>query len=106
MKLTEADVTAQIKGWLLAKGWQPFRLQSGVVRGVTREAFITLNPAGTPDWFYVRGATVLFVEMKRPGKKLHEAQENWFRLAEMRGTPAIWADSLEMFTEKYEALVR
>ena len=103
-KLTEADVTKQIKGCLVALGWTGYRLQSGVVRGVTQGTYITLNPNGTPDWFFVRGSEILFVEMKAPGKKLAPAQENWFKLAEMRRTPAIWADGLLMFREKYAAI--
>ena len=99
--LTEANVTQQIKGYLVSLGWIGYRLQSGVVRGVTQGTYITLNPNGTPDWFFVRGSELLFVEMKAPGKKLAPAQENWFKLAEMRLTPAIWADGIDNFKAKY-----
>lgn len=101
MKLTEAQVTQQIKGWMLAKGWTAYRLQSGTVRGVTQGTYITLNPAGTPDWLFVRGADILFVEMKATGKKLNPKQVLWMVVALTSGTPATWADSLETFIGNY-----
>ena len=105
-KLTEAEVTLQIKGYIEARGWYAIRLQSGTVRGVTRGTFITLGKKGLPDWVFVRkwaGYPIhLFVEMKAPCKKLAPDQVDWFNDANYRGLWAIWADSLEMFIEKYE----
>mgnify|MGYP003659669333 CR=1 FL=1 len=105
-KLTEADVTSQIKGYLEARGWYAIRLQSGTVRGVTRGTFMRVGKPGLPDWVFVRkwgGYPIhLFCEMKKPGKKLAPDQVAWFKDAEYRGLWTIWADSLEMFVEKYE----
>lgn len=100
-QLREADVIRQVLDWMLAKGWVSYRLQSGLVRGATRGTFIKLNRTGTPDFIFTRADRCLFFEAKGPKKKLRPAQENWFAIAKLNGTPAIWADSLEMFMAKY-----
>ena len=99
--LKERDVTPQIKGFLESRQWTGFRLQSGLVRGFTGNTFMRLAKKGTPDWVFVRGREALFVEMKRPGKKPSKDQLTWLAWAGVSGIKAIWADSLEMFTDKY-----
>ncbi len=99
--LKESDVTAQIKSFLESRGWTGFRLQSGLVRGYTGNTFMRLAKKGTPDWVFVRARETLFVEMKAPGKKPSKDQIAWLAWAGVEGTPAIWADGLGAFMEKY-----
>ncbi len=101
MKLSEQQTTFQVKGWLQSNGWMPIRLPSGVVQGVTRGTFITLNKKGTPDWVCFRGRDYFFLEMKATGKKLKPDQEIWFSIAKINDMPAIWADGIDMFLDKY-----
>ena len=102
--LRESDVTKQIKGFLESRGWYAVRLQSGVVRGITRDSFMRLGKKGLPDWIFVRGREALFVEMKRPGKKPSQDQARWFEWAEIQGIMAVWCDGLGNFLEKYGKL--
>ena len=104
--LTEADITRQIKGYMESQGWFAIRLQSGMVRGMTRGTPMRLNANGTPDWLFMKGTRYLFVEMKRPRGKLSQDQEKWFAMADRRGFPAIWADGLGAFIEKLQAYER
>ncbi len=100
-ELKESDITKQIKGFLESRGWTGFRLQSGLVRGFTGDTFMRLAKKGTPDWVFVRGREALFVEMKRPGKKPSADQLGWLAWAGVQGIPALWADGLGVFMDKY-----
>ncbi len=60
-----------------------------------------LNKNGTPDLLFVKLDRCLFVETKAPGKELSPDQRNWFADAAIYEIPAIWADSLDSFIQKY-----
>ena len=101
IKLSEQQTTAQVKAFLQSNGWLLFRLQSGVVQGVTRGTYMTLNKRGTPDYFAVREKDYFFFEMKASDKKPGPHQEIWFSMASVNGIPCIWADGIDMFLDKY-----
>lgn len=100
MKLTEADVTKQCRGWLTARGWTGFRLQAGMVRGLRNGAFIRLSKANVQDWIFVRGREFFLLEMKATGKKPSKEQTAWARECDQKGLPNLWADSLESMQER------
>lgn len=100
-KLTEAQVTQQVKAFLESRGWTGFRLQAGLVRGFTGNAFMRLAKKGTPDWVFVRAREALFVEMKKPGAGLSLDQRHWFEWAELSGIQRICADGLDEFMRRY-----
>ena len=106
VKLSERDVTAAVKGWLEAKGWYAIRLQSGLVRGNTQGTFMRLGENGLADWVFLKkwaGFPLgLLVEMKATGKKPGPHQVAFEAKMRRMGLTVIWADSLEMFIEKYE----
>ena len=104
-ELKERDTTAQIKGFLESRGWYGVRLQSGVVRGITRNSFMRLGKKGITDWIFVRAREALFVEVKRSGAKLSKDQERWHEWAAIQGFLAIWADGLGTFMEKYQKVI-
>lgn len=95
-KLSERDTTAQIIGYVRAMGWRPFRLQSGLLRGV-KSGFVKLNENGTPDWICVQGERCFFVEMKKTGGKISPAQERWHEDARHCDLLVCVADDLERF---------
>ncbi|MES2393503.1 MAG: hypothetical protein V4555_17840 [Acidobacteriota bacterium] len=72
-KLSEADVTGQVRGFLEARGWRPLRMQRTVVPG----QFSTCEP-GTADFefiYYLRNSKVpalsltIWIELKKPGAR-------------------------------------
>lgn len=110
LKLSEREVTAQIvgtdehPGFVRMEGWEPIRIHSGTVRGVTRGTYISLRPKkqrGIADWICVRGVDYFFLETKAPGKELSNDQLDWHGLAKHMGFPVIVADGLGCFIEAY-----
>jgi hypothetical protein len=73
LKLNEADVTAQIRGYLEHRGWRPIRFQRTVMPG----QFSTGEP-GMPDFCFVRyigtgelpaATLMLWCEFKQKGAR-------------------------------------
>lgn len=121
LKLSEADVTLQIRGFLEAKNWRIIRFQRTVVPG----QFSTHEP-GTPDLagiFYVKdqsipgAAVVLWIEMKKKDarpqcrcatKKARQRctacdQAAWRQRERARGAVVWTVDSIEWFTRAYDS---
>lgn len=122
-KLSEADVTAQVKGFLEARGWRAIRMNRGLVQGFS--SVVQFGEPGQPDWqfiFYIRGceipaATVtLWVEMKAPGAKAWCRcatkrpkqrctscdQKRWKQSERARGGVVWTVDNIEFFTAEYQ----
>lgn len=102
-KLTEADVTKQCIPWLRVQGWVCERVQSGLM--VTKDGRrMRVGSPGALDWNCFKGPKYFKLEIKAPGKKPSVDQDIYMALAEQRGMPVMWADSFEMFLEKWKAL--
>lgn len=99
-KLLERDVTLSCRGWLAIRGWGGIRLNSGLFPAAGNRR-IRVGRKGMADWVFIRGRECMLVEFKAPGQKPTAEQEQFLQIAEINGTPAMYADSLEMLQEKY-----
>ena len=123
--LTEADVTQQIKDFLMWEGWRAHRLNAGkwvswaeamrYTEAVRRHMLgqATIPPAkkpvprewaekGSPDWLFVHpkhGA--LYVEMKAEGKRPNEQQLEYIERLIKDGYAATWSSDFEDFKAWY-----
>ena len=95
-KLSESEVAQQITGWLFTRGWKCLRIQSGTFLSLDGKRHVHIGEKHHPDWIATRGREVLMIEIKAPGKRPNEGQCGWIDKADERGTPAMWADSLDM----------
>lgn len=118
-KLSEADVTSQIRGFMESRGWRALRFQRTVMPG----QFSTHEP-GTPDLQMIKYvpsagigcALVLWLEMKKRGaravcrcrtKKPRQRcsscdQANWRERERRRGAQVWVVDDLGWFISEYE----
>lgn len=105
-QLRERDNVETIKGFMESRHWYPIRIQSGLVRGKTRDTFIRMGKKheGRPDWIFLRAREFVLVEVKKPGGKLSQDQQRFFAHAEIMGMPCIWADSFSSFLDKYNRI--
>lgn len=123
IKLSEADVTAQIRAFLEHRGWRPIRYQRTVVQMAGGGAFSTAEP-GQADFQFVRylpssvpgGSIILWVEMKKKGmfakcrcatKKPRQRctacdQATWRDRERRRGALVWMVDDLAWFMSAYE----
>lgn len=109
---TEHQIQTLIKNYLTAKGWFCMRLNSGRIPMTDyngRKRMIWMGEAGTPDLMAFRkiwlgdvflnarpGVTdLLFIEVKRPGKKPTFNQEQMMKLLEEKGARGLVIHSLE-----------
>lgn len=112
---TEHEIQTLIKNYLTAKGWYVLRLNSGRIpmsdyRG--KQRMIWMGETGTPDLmaFKKKGTVIrnddgsngihtylslLFIEVKRPGKKPTFNQVQKMKELEEKGAKCIVASSLE-----------
>lgn len=102
---SENKVESDVAKFMQAERWNRLRMQSGQFEKNGRR--ITVGYAGMPDWLYTRGrrdgtADLLWFEAKAPGKKPAPIQAEVIVRLRFQGYYAIWADSLEMFKQKYE----
>ena len=117
LQLAEADIVAQVKGFLEARGWRPVRMMRTIVPG----AFQAGEP-GIPDYEFIyymaeAKALVLWVEFKAPRRTARCRclqivgtrkrctacdQRNW-RERERKIGAAVWSgvDDLLWFQEQY-----
>ncbi len=74
LKISENDVRKGCLDLLRAHGWWPIRQHVGLFRTVGKNPhIITIGEVGDPDYVIVR-APSFFLETKRPGGELSEAQ--------------------------------
>lgn len=87
LKLCESDVVKQVKDLLLAYGWRPIRMQSGLSKIEGRH--IRFGEQGIPDWLFLkydrRGDRILWVETKATNGKLRASQKDWHEREVRRG---------------------
>ena len=103
-KLTEADVTKTVVGWLRANGWTCIRLQSGLV-DLPGGRKMRVGTKGLPDWIVVKQTFAVFLELKAPGKKPSIDQEIWMECARQRQHRVMWADGYEVFLDRFERVI-
>lgn len=105
---TEHQIQTQIINYLRIKGYYVMRLNSGkyaVGEGRDRR-FVMGQDAGTPDLMAFKDHTMkdfvelLFIEVKRPGKKATSLQEAKMRELTDYGARCIVATSVEDLKEK------
>lgn len=94
---TEHQIQTQIISFLRLKGFYVIRLNSGRMsyeyKG--RRKFMMLAEKGTPDVMGFKYGQVLFVEVKRPGKKATLLQEMKMRELEEYGAKCLVATCIE-----------
>lgn len=98
----ERDVTAQIIRYLRVRGWRCQRQHSGLARFPGGGAPVRIGEPGIADWLCLRPlcegvAEVFYLELKAPGGKLSQAQQDWLRRRTVERFEAIAAHSLEWF---------
>ena len=79
-KKRESALEKEIREYAEATGWWGVK-------------FVSPGTAGVPDRLFIRGGMVLFMEVKRKGKK--PTRQQYLRMAEIRKHGAIvcWVDS-------------
>lgn len=107
MNPTETQITNAIMGFLRYKGYYVQRMNSGAIRDY-RNVPIRMNKAGTPDIMafkeidrsfddktFEKIIDLVFVEVKRPGKKPTILQEQVMKELEEYGARCFVAHSVE-----------
>lgn len=98
----EQTVSKQIQSYLDARHIYNDRLNAGKVRIGSR--YIQFAKNGTPDrWCLVKGKMV-FIEVKRKGKKPTPEQLERHEELRSHGAVVIVSDSLESFIESFEGV--
>ena len=87
--MTEGQIQKQAIELLKLSGYLVFRLNSGKARNNIR-----LCPPGTPDILAVKDGLVLWIEMKKPGGVLSDAQEKMITDLQLHGQQVLIADSI------------
>jgi len=98
--MTEAQIQKAILAAFHLQRRLAWRLNSGgaLISNGEGKGFRKLqgSPPGTPDIIvHVRGSVFGFLEVKRPGGKLREAQEEWFEQAKADGVLCAVATSVQ-----------
>jgi hypothetical protein len=88
--MTEGQIQKQAIELLKLSGYLVFRLNSGKARHNIR-----LCPPGTPDLLVVKDGMVLWVEMKKPGGVLREAQEKMISDLRLHRQTVLIVDSIQ-----------
>ena len=124
MKLTERDVTRQVRDFLEAHGWRAVRMQ--VARIATVSGGFEVGELGMPDYLFLRYEAdipdlaleshvdfqpdslpavcqALWVEVKALGKRLSPAQVAWHQAERWRGATIVVADDLDEFQRWYKS---
>jgi hypothetical protein len=124
LKLLEAAVTDQVRGFLEHHGWRGLRMGRGGM--AVPNQYITFGEPGVPDWLFLRYAPnapelcaaglMLWIEFKRRGARAQCRcrskaprqrctacdQKNW-RERERRAGAEVWlVDDLDWFMREYE----
>lgn len=96
---SEHQIQNDIFTYLAYKGYYVLRLNSGAVK--TKTGYMRLSPKGTPDLMAFKGysghggVNLLFIEVKRPGKKVSPEQEIMMDMLSTYGARCIVAYSVK-----------
>lgn len=117
-KLSERDVTRQIRDFMKYRGWRPIRMQSATFSGPTG-GVVAVGEQGMPDYQYLyylgdSEALVLWIELKSPDDKRTCrcrpdrarlctvcAQKQWRERETERGGVVIQVSNLRTFEDWY-----
>lgn len=105
---SEQSVSKAIEQFLDAKRVYNDRLNSGKVCVKSpggKDYWVQLCKKGTPDRFFITGGQIVFVEVKKRGRK--PTNEQLARHEELKRSGAIVmvADSIDSFIEQFENLI-
>ena len=119
IRLSEKDVTAQVKGFMEARGWRRVRMSRGVSTFGNRGT-VTFGEPGMADWLFIRYwiAGVIWIEIKAPGKtakcrcatkkplqRCTACDQAAWKAAEIARGAVVWTiDSLEALERAYANL--
>lgn len=95
-KPREREIARQLRDWLLARGWYPVRLNSGLLKTLDGR-YVTIGEVGIPDYVVLHARhPAFFLETKAPGKALSPEQERkrWV-LTRAYGLEVVVADGWE-----------
>jgi hypothetical protein len=126
MELKEQPISKSIQDYLDKRGIYNDRLNSGRVQVVKMfkqkdgklkrfDTWLQLAKKGTPDRFCIippaldphgLGGWLMFIEVKRPGKKPTPEQNERHQELRNAGAVVIVADSLESFIAQFERVLR
>ena len=106
MGKAENSVKKSIREYLEWHGYTVDNINNGAIWNKKRKCYIFHGTPGVADMYATKdGKYDLWVEGKATGKKPSEAQCKFGeRVNRSRGSVWIWADSLDMFIEKYNNL--
>lgn len=93
-EVTEHAIQQSIIEWLQYKNWFVWRHNSGMVQTI-HNTMVRMGVAGMPDVFALKDGLLIGVEVKRPGKKATELQEQMLKELENHGGRTIIAHSVE-----------
>lgn len=106
---SEHQIQTDIMTFLILKGWYVMRLNSGIIPSATKGKMIRLMPAGTPDIMAFKNIVtqassvhhlmtnqldLIFIEVKKEGKKATPIQEETMRSLEKYGARCLVAHSV------------
>ncbi len=91
---SEHTIQRAIQDWLTYLGWFVWRNNSGIIRTQTN-SFVKLGLAGLPDLFALKNGVLLGVEVKRPGKKPTELQDQMLETLRAHGAKTLIATSVD-----------
>lgn len=101
---SENEVEDAVVTWLRIEGWIVRRQHVGTF--YTKDGRpVTMGDKGECDWRAMRAKPVmqyLEFEAKAAGKKPRDDQYEYMAKRRRQGITCIWADSLEMFRQKYK----
>lgn len=105
-EITENDVEWNCINWLQSLGWIAERNPSGLLYTKNGDPHRVGRP-GVCDWRLKRGVKhplhYFELECKRPGEEPDKRQREYMAQMAAHGVVAVYADSLEMLQQWYEA---
>jgi hypothetical protein len=98
---SENEVTKAVVRFLQERKWIAKRRNVGLF--YTRDGRpVRIGTPGEPDWFFVhRQHGHLEIEMKKPGEKPDQRQQEYLATMNALGVPATWTDDPAKFERWY-----
>jgi hypothetical protein len=103
LTIKETPLSAQIAGWLDARGIYNDRLNCGRAKSPSGR-WLTLCKAGTPDRFAVLRGQIVFIEVKMFGEKPSPEQLKKHEELRAAGAIVLVADSFELFKQLFSEI--
>jgi len=99
---SEGRIQKEIVDYFSTAGFIVLRLNSGSLRVGSRT--VHLCPPGTPDLLLIGNRVRLFIEVKKPGKKVSRVQREMIKKLKDFGNVVFIADSLESIFEQMKSI--